>query len=148
MGYGRFVLLLMFGAIVMGSAPLDAQEQDLSRPDEPHSLVPQPPGLTHGMEQYYLGRHHKTAVFSGRLVCLRCDVMPTAENVEVCRKEGHRHALAMVGDAMVHPLLFTNPDLATRINAHEWHRKTVQVWGRYYADTGIIVVGDLKTAEE
>lgn len=53
--------------------------------------------------------------------------MPTAENVEVCRKEGHRHALAMVGDAMVHLLLFTNPDLATRINAPEWHRKTVQV---------------------
>lgn len=63
MGYWLFVLLLIFGAIVMGSAPPGAQEQDLSRPNEPHSLVLQPPGLTHGMEQYYLGRHHKTAVF-------------------------------------------------------------------------------------
>lgn len=100
------------------------------------------------MGQYYLGRHYKYAVFPGRLVCLRCDTMPTPENVEVCRKEGHRHALAMEGDTMVHPLIFTSEDLFTRVNAQDWNRKKVQVWGRYYADTGFIVVGDIQPLEK
>lgn len=113
-----------------------------------HTLPSQPPGAGSKMEQYYLGRHYKNAVFPGRLVCLRCDTMPTPENVEVCRKEGHRHALAMEGDTMVHPLIFTSEDLFTKINAHDWYRQKVQVWGRYYADTGFILVGDIQAAEK
>jgi hypothetical protein len=74
--------------------------------------------------------------------------MPTPENIAVCKKEGHRHALAMEGDTMVHPLIFTSEDLSTKVNAHEWYRKKVQVWGRYYADTGFIVVGDIQVIEE
>jgi hypothetical protein len=74
--------------------------------------------------------------------------MPTPENVDVCKNEGHRHALAMEGDAMMHPLIFTSGDLFTKVNAQDWHRKKVQVWGRYYADTGFIVVGDIQAATE
>ena len=107
--------------------------------EESHTLPPQPLGASSEMGQYYLGRHYKNAVFPGRLVCLRCDTMPTPENVEVCKKEGHRHALAMEGDTMVHPLIFTSEDLFTKVNAHDWYRKKVRVWGRYYADTGFIV---------
>jgi hypothetical protein len=113
-----------------------------------HTLPSQPSGAGSKMEQYYLGRHYKNAVFPGRLVCLRCDTMPTPENVEVCRREGHRHALAMEGDTMVHPLLFTSEDLFTKVNAQDWHRQKVRVWGRYYADTGFIVVGDIQAEEE
>lgn len=113
-----------------------------------HTLPSQPLGGGSKMEQYYLGRHYKNAVFPGRLVCLRCDTMPTPENVDVCRKEGHRHALAMEGDTMVHPLIFTSEDLFTKVNAHDWYRKKVQVWGRYYADTGFIVVGDVQAEEK
>ena len=116
--------------------------------EERHTLPSQPLGASSEMGQYYLGRHYKNGIFPGRLVCLRCDSMPTPENVEVCRKEGHRHALAMEGDTMVHPLIFTNEDLFTKVNAHDWYRKKVQVWGRYYADTGFIVVGDIQAAEK
>jgi hypothetical protein len=116
--------------------------------EESHTLPPQPPGAGSEMGQYYLGRHYKNAVFPGRLVCLRCDTMPTPENVEVCRKEGHRHALAMEGDTMVHPLIFTSEDLFAKVNAHDWYRKKVRVWGRYYADTGFIVVGNIQPVEE
>jgi hypothetical protein len=116
--------------------------------EERHTLPPRPLGGSSEMGQYYLGRHYKYAMFPGRLVCLRCDTMPTPENVEVCRKEGHRHALAMEGDTMVHPLIFTSEDLFTKVNAHDWYRKKVQVWGRYYADTGFIVVGDIQAAEK
>jgi hypothetical protein len=116
--------------------------------EERHTLSPQPLGGSSEMGQYYIGRQYKHAVFPGRLVCLRCDTMPTPENMEVCRKEGHRHALAMEGDTMVHPLIFTSEDLFTKVNAHDWYRKKVQVWGRYYADTGFIVVGDIQAAEE
>lgn len=113
-----------------------------------HTTSSQPRGAGHDMGQYYLGRHQKTGIFPGRLVCLRCDTMPTPENVDVCKKEGHRHALAMEGDAMIHPLIFTSGDLFTKVNAQDWHRKKVQVWGRYYADTGFIVVGDIQAATE
>ena len=116
--------------------------------EESHTLPPKSLGTASEMAPYYLGRHYKYAVFPGRLVCLRCDTMPTPENVEVCKKEGHRHALAMEGDTMVHPLIFTSEDLFTRVNAHDWYRKKVQVWGKYYADTGFIVVGDIQTVEE
>lgn len=116
--------------------------------EDSHTLPPRSLGTSSEMGQYYVGRHYKYAVFPGRLVCLRCDTMPTPENVEVCRKEGHRHALAMEGDTMVHPLIFTNEDLFTKVNAQDWHRKKVQVWGRYYADTGFIVVGDVQAAAE
>jgi hypothetical protein len=113
-----------------------------------HTTSSQPRGAGHDMGQYYLGRHQKTGIFPGRLVCLRCDTMPTSENVDVCKNEGHRHALAMEGDAMMHPLIFTSGDLFTKVNAQDWHRKKVQVWGRYYADTGFIVVGDIQAATE
>lgn len=113
-----------------------------------HTTSSQPRETGHDMGLYYLGRQQKTGIFPGRLVCLRCDTMPTPENVDVCKKEGHRHALAMEGDAMMHPLIFTSGDLFTKVNAPDWHRKKVQVWGRYYADTGFIVVGDIQIVEE
>lgn len=113
-----------------------------------HETSSQPRGAGHEMGQYYLGRHHKTGIFPGRLICLRCDAMPTSENVDVCRKEGHRHALVMEGDTMMHPLIFTSGDLFTKVNAQDWHSKKVQVWGRYYADTGFIVVGDIQAVAE
>jgi hypothetical protein len=56
--------------------------------EERHTLPPQLSGGGSEMAQYYLGRHYKYAMFPGRLVCLRCDTMPTPENIEVCRKEG------------------------------------------------------------
>lgn len=129
--------------IIVGGSPVARATEE-----ESHTLSPQPPGASSEMGQYYLGRHYKYAVFPGRLVCLRCDTVPTAENVAVCRKEGHRHALAMEGDTMVHPLIFTSKDLFTKVNAHDWYRKKVRIWGRYYADTGFIVVGDIQAVEE
>ena len=141
----RWHLLGVIGAwiIASGGASLAPAAEDDS-----HTLPPSRPGTQGEMGQYYLGRYYRYAMFPGRLVCLRCDSMPTPENMEVCRKEGHRHALAMEGDAMVHPLIFTSEDLFTKINAQGWHRKKVQVWGRYYADTGYIVVGDIQAMDE
>jgi len=140
----RWHLLGVIGAwiITSGGASLAPAAENDS-----HTLSPSLPGTPGEMGQYYLGRHYRYAMFPGRLVCLRCDSMPTPENMEVCRKEGHRHALAMEGDAMVHPLIFTSEELFTKINAQGWHRKKVQVWGRYYADTGYIVVGDIQAMD-
>ncbi len=41
------------------------------------------------------------------------------------------HALAMEGDTMVRPLIFTTEDLFTKVSTHDWYRKKVQAWGRY-----------------
>ncbi len=144
------VLFALVGTGVFVYAPLRGDEQPgpEMKKAEQHTLPPQSLGMGSQMGQYYLGRQYKYAMFPGRLVCLRCDTMPTPENVEVCKKEGHRHALAMEGDTMVHPLIFTSEDLFTKVNTHDWYRKKVQVWGRYYADTGFILVGDIQPLEE
>ena len=36
----------------------------------------------------------------------------------------------------------------SKVNTHDWYRKKVQVWGRYYADMGYIVVGDIQMMDE
>lgn len=100
------------------------------------------------MSRYYLGRTVNAGPFSGRLVCLRCDTMPTPENVTFCETNGHRHALAMEGDTMIHPLLFENEKLFARVGSQDWYRKKVKVSGKYYADTGFILVSDITVENE
>lgn len=78
--------------------------------------------------------------FSGRLVCLRCDLKPGPDAMKQCAKEGHRHALSMDSDAMIHPLLPGTEAVLREINSGELHDKEVTVHGKYYANTGVILV--------
>lgn len=100
------------------------------------------------MTRYYLGRTVTVGPFSGRLVCLRCDTMPTPENIEFCEKNGHRHALVMEGETMIHPLLFETEKLFEQVGAHNWYRKKVEVSGKYYSDTGFILVSGIRVKDE
>jgi len=85
--------------------------------------------------------------FSGKLVCLRCDLKPGPDAMKQCEKEGHRHALSMDGDAMIHPLLAGDEAVFNQINSGDLHGKEVTVHGKHYASTGFILVDQITLAK-
>jgi hypothetical protein len=85
--------------------------------------------------------------FSGKLVCLRCDLKPGPDAMKQCEKEGHHHALSMESDAMIHPLLAGTEAVLREINSGELHGKEVTVHGKYYASTGVILVDRIALAK-
>lgn len=140
MGMSMMVYGMLFAHPFFLAAQETAQETE-------HALQEKPTEPTQ-MTRYYLGKTVTAGSFPGRLVCLRCDTMPTPENVTFCEKNGHRHALVMEGDTMIHPLLFDNEELFKRVGSRDWYRKKVTVSGKYYPDTGFILVSDIQPLEE
>ena len=104
--------------------------------------TPQPPAVndTLPMVRFYAGSLVKVGDFPGKLVCLRCDLKPGPEAMAQCEREGHRHALAMETDSMVHPLLAGSEEVLKQINSGALHGKRVTVHGKYYSATGAIFV--------
>jgi hypothetical protein len=120
-------LLLVAMAPVLSSAGSD----EVSAP---------PRGDVLSMAQFYTGSVGNVGDFRGTLVCLRCDLKPGPGAMEQCEKEGHRHALSMTTDSMIHPLLAENEKLLTQINSGELHGKQVSMHGVYYPATGAILI--------
>ena len=90
----------------------------------------------------------RTGDFPGKLVCLRCDLKPGPDAMAQCEKEGHRHALSMDRDAMIHPLIAGSEPVLKQINSAELHGKDVVVHGKYYPATGIIFVDRISIRSE
>lgn len=119
--------------ILLGAGSASAQEE--------HSAARALPGGSLEMIESYAGpTGPRIGDFSGKLVCLRCDLPPGPKHMESCTKEGHRHALSMDGGAMIHPLLAGTQGVLEQINSNELHDKEVTVHGSYYPSTGAILV--------
>jgi hypothetical protein len=95
---------------------------------------------------FFTGSVGKTGSFRGTLVCLSCDVNPGNVAREQCKREGHRHALKIGDDPLLHPLLATNEELLAQVNSAELHGKTVEVDGVYYPATGAILLAGVRSA--
>ncbi len=104
-------------------------------------------GSTLSMSKFYGGSSARTGDFPGKLVCLRCDLKPGPGAMAQCEKEGHRHALAMDSDGMIHPLLPGTEKVLKQINSGELHGKEVTVHGKYYPATGAILVDRISAAK-
>lgn len=94
---------------------------------------------------FFSGGLSRTGHFPGKLVCLSCDVNPGAAAKAQCQKSGHRHALKIEGDPLLHPLLASEETILTRINSNELHGREVVVSGVYYPATGAILVSGVET---
>lgn len=95
------------------------------------------------MTKFYGGSLVRVGEFPGKLVCLRCDLKGGPEAMAQCQKEGHRHALSMDSDGMIHPLLPATEVILEQINSGALHGKTVTVHGKYYVATGAILVDQI-----
>jgi|SRR5581483_12078720 len=131
--------IVMAALSVLAAAPIHAADE--------HTASRPPGGDTQSMARFYTGVLVKTGDFPGKLVCLRCDLKPGPGAMAQCEKEGHRHALSMDTDSMIHPLLAGNEDVLKQINSGELHDKRVTVHGVYYPATGAIFV-DRVSAEK
>lgn len=125
---GISAVLLLVTIVSVLSASLDA------------TSAPPPGGDVLPMAKFYTGSVGNLGDFRGTLVCLRCDLKPSPGAMEQCAKEGHRHALSMESESMIHPLLPGNEELLAKINSGELHGKRVVVHGVYYPATGAILV--------
>lgn len=117
------------------------------RSEETHSAAPSLGGSTLSMTRFYGGADERIGDFPGKLVCLRCDLKGGPEAMALCEKEGHRHALSMDSDSMVHPLLAGTDKVLKQINSGELHGKEVAVHGTYYPGTGVIFVDRISQAK-
>lgn len=115
-------------AAMMFAAGLVIVAAGTARGGDDHSVpYARPESSTSGMFEFYAGSIVRVGEFPGKLVCLRCDLMPGPEAMKRCEKEGHRHALSMEGDSMIHPLLAVSKDVLEQINSGELHGKEVVV---------------------
>ncbi|MFQ5666891.1 MAG: hypothetical protein ACE5I7_10730 [Candidatus Binatia bacterium] len=86
--------------------------------------------------------------YTGKLVCLQCDLTPGPGAMKQCEKKGHHHALSMDGNTMIHPLLAGTEAVLKQINSGKLHDKKVTVHGKYYPTTGFILVDRIDLAEK
>jgi len=114
-----------------------------ARSEEKHSAAPPQGGSTLSMTRFYGGANASIGDFPGKLVCLRCDLKGGPGAMAQCEKEGHRHALSMDSDSMVHPLLAGTDKVLKQINSGELHGKQVTVHGKSYPATGAIFVDQI-----
>lgn len=135
------------GAVVAFAAAVVLITTGIALGEEKHSAPPPQGGSTLPMMKFYGGSSARIGDFPGKLVCLRCDLKGGPEAMQQCEKEGHRHALSMDSDGMIHPLLAGNDKVLKQINSSDLHGKEVTVHGKYYPDSGAIFVDRISAAK-
>jgi hypothetical protein len=96
---------------------------------------------------FYTGPVGNVGTFRGKLLCLCCDLGQDAEAAKKCDAHGHHSALALDGDAMIHPLLAGTEEVEQQLNSDALHGKEVLVTGKYYPSTGLVFVQNVRVAE-
>jgi hypothetical protein len=92
-----------------------------------------------GLERFYTAAMGDVGIFPGKLVCLGCDL-----GTKKCEDGKHRHALMLEG--RVHPLVPSTQEAAKQINDPKLTGKNVKVSGKYYEDSGMILVSSVEAA--
>lgn len=131
-------MLTLAGVLASGSVGQAEDEHSVDSASASASLRP--------MTSLYTG-DGQLGAFSGKLVCLRCDLAHSPGGAEVCEKSGHRHALSMDDGSMIHPLLAGTKEIQEQINSNALHGKEVRVSGKHYLSTGLIFVSQVVQVE-
>ncbi len=80
----------------------------------------------------------RKATFTGKLVCLGCDLKMTEGAHAECKTYGHRHALKTSDGKYINFL--ENKYSEVLLNGDEYGNKTVTVEGTYYANADMLDV--------
>jgi hypothetical protein len=107
------------------------QTADARSADQP------PDALTNA--RFYTGTLGTQGIFSGKLICISCDLRPGDAAKAQCAKEGHKLALEIPGDPTIHPLLPGDAEAFKQLKAAP-HGGQVTINGTLFPDLGVIVV--------
>jgi len=134
----RLSITVTAGALVLAGAIGSARsaDQPATAPETGASLL--------ATARFFTGSVGNGGHFPGKLVCLRCDINPSSESRAQCQKDGHRHALQIQGDPLLHPLLEVSDAVLKQVNSDTLHDKEVVVTGTYYPATGAILVSGIE----
>src|SRR5262249_22573486 len=130
--------------VVTAGALLLASASGIARSADQPPAAPATDASLLATARFFTGSVGHTGQFPGKLVCLRCDLNPSSEAKAQCEKEGHRHALQIQGDPLLHPLLGVSEDILKQINSDAMHDKQVLVTGTYYPATGAVLVSAIE----
>ena len=92
--------------------------------------------------RFYTDAVGNQGVFPGKLICMRCDLRPGEAAKAQCAKDGHRYALEIDGDPMIHPLIPGDATALKQLKAAP-HGAEVSVSGTLYPSLGMILVGSV-----
>ena len=80
--------------------------------------------------------------YEGTLICFRCDVSPSSENLARCEQEGHA-PLLKIADGHIHKLIGSTNSITAKLASDELHGKKVRIKGIYYAETNHVLVEEV-----
>jgi len=80
--------------------------------------------------------------YEGTLICFRCDVSPSPENLARCEQEGHA-PLFRRADGHIHKLTGSTNSITAKLASDELHGKKVRIKGIYYAETNHVLVEEV-----
>jgi hypothetical protein len=96
------------------------------------------PGGSRGLARVYTGEDVQMGRFKGELRCLNDHFLIVTNGVEGCPEKGFINVLTESGD-QIHPVLAATGHVFDRLNAGGLQGKKVEVEGRYYPTTGMIL---------
>ena len=133
-------ILVLAALLSAGAAGVALAADDLPV-DEP------PGGETLSMARFYPGNLTKTGEFPGKLICLPAAKAGLTAGAEECGEQRY-FALSMQGGALVHPLIPGSQEVLDFMEAKDLLGKEVEVHGKHYSSTGMILVDDIREPDE
>ena len=130
---------VLAAAVFVGPAAVPALGADNPVPHAP------PGGDITNMATFYTGTNAKAGNFKGKLICLRTGREYAPETASKCSGSDHIYALSMADGTIVRPVLAATKT-AERDLRHLLE-KSVQLNGKYYPNTGVIVAGAVSKAQ-